>query len=272
MISNEYYTDELQKIKNELSYSWNKSGIENGDTVLLHSSLSGILKKYKSEGIQVSPNDILESFLIAAGVKGTLIFPTYNFDFSKGITFDIRNTRSETGALSEAARLHPDSVRTGHPLFSFAVIGYHKNIFKDLCNFSAFGKDSPFAKLLELNGKIAALNVAGEFCMTFYHHVEEMENAPNRFHKVFRGKYIDKYGVQSEKEFNVYSRKIEEGVETDVKPMEEYLWSKGLYSGYRPGEGSRLHVINAERVYDEASAVIKEGKSLGMLYKIGKNN
>jgi aminoglycoside 3-N-acetyltransferase len=272
MISSEYHTDVLQKIKNELAYSWNKSGIETGDTVLLHSSLSRFLKKYKSKEIQVSPKDILESFLIASGEKGTLIFPTYNFDFTKGITFDICNTRSETGVLSEAARLHPDSVRTGHPLFSFAVIGYHKNIFENLCNFSAFGKDSPFAKLLELEGKIAALDVAGEFCMTFYHHVEEMENAPNRFHKVFRGNYIDKYGVQSEKEFNVYSRKTEEGVETDVKPMEEYLWSKGLYSGYRPGEGSCLHVIKADRVYDEASAIIKEGKSLGMLYKTGKNN
>lgn len=262
----------IQKTITDLAVSWKESGIEKGDTVLLHSSLSGFLKKYRSAGIPISPNDILESFIISTGEKGTLIFPTYNFDFTKGKAFDILNTRSETGALTEAARLHSDSARTGHPLFSFAVIGFHKDIFEDLCNFSAFGKDSPFAKLLELNGKIAALDVAGENCMTFYHHVEEMENAPNRYHKIFRGNYIDKHGVKTIREFSVYSRKIEEGVETDVKPMEEFLWSKGLYSGKRPGEGSCLHVIRAERVYDESSSVIRDGRSLGMLYKISKLN
>ncbi len=270
MISTEFKSDTMQKVKNELAESWNESGIEKGDTILLHSSLSGFLRKYRAKGIPVSPNDILDSLLMAAGKNGTLIFPTYNFDFTKGSTFDIRNTRSETGALSEAARLHPDSVRTGHPLFSFAVIGYDKNIFEDLCNFSAFGEDSPFAKLLELGGKIAAIDVAGENCMTFYHHVEEMENAPNRYHKIFKGNYIDRHGNQNEREFDVYSRKIDEGVETDVKPMEEYLWSKGLYSGYRPGEGSCMHVIPAEKVYEEASKVIKEGRSQGMLYNINK--
>lgn len=268
MISSELKSDIIQKVIYELAEAWNKSGIDKGDTILIHSSLSGFLRRYRTLEIPVSPNDVLDSLIMAAGKNGTLIFPTYNFDFTKGITFDIRKTKSETGALSEAARLHQDSVRTGHPLFSFAVIGYNKNIFEDLCNISAFGKDSPFAKLLQLNGKIAAIDVAGENCMTFYHHVEEMENAPNRFHKIFRGNYTDIHGMQSEREFSVYSRKIEEGVETDVKPMEEYLWSKKLYSGYRPGEGSCMHVIIAEKVYEEASAVIKEGRSLGMLYKI----
>ena len=173
--------------------------------------------------------------------------------------------------MTELARLHPSSVRTGHPLFSFAVMGYHIDKFRDLYNYSAFGPDSPFARLLELGGKIAALDVAGEFCMTFYHHVEAMEKAPNRYHKIFKGKYIDKDGDVSEREFSVYSRKIEMGVKTDVKPMEEYLWSKNLYKGSRPGEGSCLHVIDARTVYDEAAKVIREGRSLGMLYKIKKD-
>jgi aminoglycoside 3-N-acetyltransferase len=142
--------------------------------------------------------------------------------------------------------------------------------FTGLYNFSAFGKESPFAKLLELDGKIAALDVAGEFCMTFYHYVEEMENAPNRFHKIFEGPYVDIDGSESIRRFDLFARNLEMGVETDVKPMEEYLWSKGLYSGHRPGEGSCLHVIKARTVYDEAAKIIREGKSLDMLYKIVK--
>jgi len=256
-------------IKN-LSRSWNESGIDKGDTVLIHSSLSKFLRSYREQGIEITPIDTLESFIEAAGTNGTLIFPTYNFDFTKGKTFDIRNSRSETGVLTETARLHSDFVRTGHPLFSFAVTGYYKDKFTDLNNYSAFGDDSPFAKLLELDGKIAALDVAGEYCMTFYHHVEEMEKAVNRHDKIFKGEYIDINGNESHREFNLYARNLEMKVETDVQPMEEYLWSKGLYKGYRPGEGSCLHVIKARTVYDETVQIIREGKSLGMLYKIGK--
>lgn len=260
-----------KNIIQELAASWNDSGIEKGDTILVHSSLSKFIRKYKSKGIDLTPGDILESLIESAGEKGTLMFPTYNFNFSSGKTFDIKNSKSETGVLTELARLHPLSVRTGHPQFSFAVIGHHKKMFNGLYNFSAFGDDSPFAKLMELDGKIAALDVAGEHCMTFYHHVEEMENAPNRYHKIFKGKYIDEDGFETEREFSVYSRNIEIGVETDVRPVEEYLWSKNLYSGSRPGEGSCLHVIKARTVYDEAAKIIREGRSLGMLYKIEKN-
>lgn len=254
----------------ELSEWWNRSGIEKGDTVLLHSSLSDFIRHLKSENKFVTPQDILESFILSVGSNGTLILPTFNFDFTKGKTFDIRNTRSETGALTEIARLHKDFIRTGHPLFSFAVTGKLKNIIGRINNLSAFGKDSPFAKLMEHDGKIAALDIAGEFCMTFYHYVEECEKAPNRYFKTFKGKYIDENGIENEREYIQYSRNIEKGVETDVKPMEEYLWSKELFTGSRPGKGTRLHVIKAKTVYEESAKIIREGRSNGMLYKIMK--
>lgn len=263
---------EKKNIISELANSWNQSGIDKGDTVLVHSSISGFLRKFRDRRIELTPSDILNSFIESVGGTGTLIFPTYNFEFTKGVAFDIRNSKSETGALTEVARLHTSSVRTGHPLFSFAVIGHQISKYRNLYNYSAFGDDSPFAKLTESDGKIAALDVAGEFCMTYYHFVEEKENAPNRFHKIFKGEYIDMDGKKTEREFNVYSRKTEIGVVTDVKPMEEYLWSKGLFSGSRPGEGTCLHVIKANIVYDETARIIREGKSLGMLYRLEKYN
>ena len=265
----QYLNKELVK---ELTENWLKSGLEKNDMVLVHSSLSSFFKKYKNRGIEISPEDILQSLMNAVGEKGTLIFPVYNFGFTKGIPFDIRNSKSETGILTETARNHKAFVRTGHPMFSFTAAGYYKNEFEDLDNYSAFGKDSPFAILTEYDGKIAAIDVAGEFCMTYYHFIEESENAPNRFHKTFKGRYIDKNGNETVKEYNVYSRKTDIGVETDVKPMEELLWSKGLYKGDRPMEGTGMHVIKARTVYNEASKLIKDGKTLGMLYRINSNS
>ena len=257
-----------KEVIKELTENWLKSGLEKNDIVLVHSSLSSFFKKYKTRGINITPGDILQSLMNAVGEKGTLIFPVYNFGFTKGIPFDIRNSKSETGVLTENARNHPAFVRTGDPMFSFTAAGHYKAEFQDLDNFSAFGNDSPFAILTEHDGKIAAIDVAGEFCMTYYHFVEESENAPNRFHKIFKGKYIDKNGKETLREYNVYSRKTDIGVETDVKPMEELLWAKGLYKGDRPMEGTGMHVIKARTVYEEASKLIKEGKTLGMLYRL----
>lgn len=270
----EEITDNFTKsnIIKEIAASFNQSGIEKGDTVMIHSGLSGYLRRFKKRGIEITPVDILNSFMESAGDKGTLIFPTFNFEFTKGVTFDIRNTKSETGVLTEVARLHPLSVRTGHPMFSFCVTGYHKSKFTNLYNFSAFGSDSPFAKLLELDGKVAVLDIPGEICMTLHHHVEEMENAPNRFHKIFKGGYIDIDGTEEVREFNVYSRILEDGVVTDIKPMVDLIRSKGLFTGSPPGEGSCLNVIRADKVYEEVSRVIREGRALGMLYRIEKKS
>lgn len=253
-----------------LAQSWLDSGLENGDMVLIHSALSGFLKRYKERNIIITPDDIIDSFIEAVGENGTLIFPTFNFEFTKGAAFDIRNTKSETGALTEAARLRKDSIRTGHPLFSFAVIGKNINEFTGLYNFSAFGKDSPFGILHRHNGKIAVLDLGGEKCSTFYHYVEEMENAPNRYHKIFRGPYIDYDGKEDVREFNLYARNLEMKVVTDIKPTEDLIWSKNLYKGFPPGKGSCLHVIDANTLYNEVADVIRKGNSLNMLYRIGE--
>lgn len=262
-------SEDKNKIIDKLASDWLESGLEKGDMVLIHSALSGFLKRFKEKNVLLTPQDILESFIRAVGENGTLIFPTFNFEFTKGKTFDIRNTVSETGALTEAARLHPESVRTGHPLFSFAVLGKEIDKFRGLYNFSAFGKDSPFGILHERNGKIAVLDLGGEKCSTFYHYVEESENAPNRYHKLFRGPYIDYDGKETIREFNLYARNLEMKVITDIKPMEDLIWSKNLYIGYPPGEGTCLHVIDAVTLYNEIADVIRKGNSLNMLYRIG---
>ncbi|MEO6694981.1 MAG: AAC(3) family N-acetyltransferase, partial [Ignavibacteria bacterium] len=140
----------------------------------------------------------------------------------------------------------------------------------NLYNYSAFGKDSPFGILHQMDGKIAVLDIGGDFSMTFYHYIEEMENAPNRYHKIFKGPYIDNDGIETIREFNLYARILEDRVVTDVKPMEDYIWENGLYAGDPPGIGSCLHLIKANIFYDITAKVIREGRALGMLYRIGK--
>lgn len=251
-------------VKEKLIQSWMKSGLSQGDCVLLHSNtLRTMLRDPKI----ITPQLILDTFLDTVGPTGTMLFPLYNFGFSKGVPFDIRNTPSKMGALTEAARLHPGAVRTGHPMFSFAVIGRHAHKFMGVNNFTGYGKDSPCAMLRELDGKIAVLDLEENESMSFYHHVEEMNEVEYRYHKIFTGEYTDVLGNTSQQSYGHYVRDLERGVVCNSNPGGELLWDAALYTGDRPMMDSGLRVISARKIYDFISEILVSGRAKGLLYK-----
>jgi aminoglycoside 3-N-acetyltransferase len=249
-------------MEDQLVRNWRSAGLQPADIVLVHSSLRRTLKTYNT-----TPQEVMESFLFAVGPTGTVLFPLFNFDFTKGIPFDIRSTPSHMGALTECARNHPGALRSGHPLYSFAIIGSQAEAFR-VDNFSGYGPDSPFAILRESNGKIAVLDLTDQDSMTFYHHVEEMHGVPYRYHKKFTGDYTDESGTTVKKTYGLFVRDLERGVRTDVNAMGEILWERGLYSGDRPFEGTGLRTIYATDLYRAVSEVIESGRAEGLLYSI----
>lgn len=256
------------KIEETLALDWRASGINPGDTVLLHSNVSNTLRRIKKLGEKPSLKIILNSFLDAVGNKGTLVFPLFNFDFTKGVTFNLQETPSHMGALTELARKHPDALRTGHPIYSFAAIGANANKFAGVNNFSGYGKDSPFGILHQLKGKIAILDLPDQNSMTFYHFVEEMSDVTYRYHKTFTAPYEDVKGKKEDRTYGLFVRDIEAGVLTKVNPMGELLWEKGLYQGDKPKIGTGLRTITTETLFDETKRVIDNGHARGLLYEV----
>ncbi len=249
----------------ELTAEWHKSGICEGDVAIVHSSLHRIIQKYKNQGKEISPQIVLKSFIRAVGSAGTLLFPLFNYDFTKGVPFDIRHTPSQMGILSETARLYPQAVRTGHPIFSFAVIGAQAEKFEHVDNYSGWGADSPFGMVLEMNGKTALLDCSNA---TMIHHAEEMSNVPYRFHKKFTGKYTDITGTTSERTYSFFARDIEKGVKSHLDPIKNLLVESGVYEGDRTNEGNFLKVGSARQIFDFVTEVIRSGKTEGMFYRV----
>lgn len=212
----------------------------------------------------------LQSFLDAVGATGTVVFPLFNFGFSNGDPFDIRHTPSKMGKITETARLHPDAVRTRHPIYSFAIIGAAADRFEGVDNRSGYGEDSPFAILRQLNGKIASLDLDDQNSMTFYHHVEEMHQVPYRYMKTFEGPYTDYDGTTESKSYTLYVRNIDQGVQTHVNPTGELLWENGLYTGFGPKQDCGLRVIDANGMFDFVSNIIASGKAEGLLYRVAQ--
>jgi aminoglycoside 3-N-acetyltransferase len=254
----------------ELADAWHGCGIDPGDTVLIHSSARRTIRRYRDQGVPLTPGHIVESFLTSVGRGGTLLLPVFNYGFNRGEGFDIRTTPSEVGAIPEAGRIHSDAIRTGHPVYSFAAIGHDARAFRDVVNYSGYGLDSPFSILKEMGGKIGILDVIERSSMTYYHYVEEMMNVPYRYHKEFAGEYTDCLGHTTTREFGLFVRYIEPDyyVDPDTNPMGELLWQKGLYGGYPPQTGPGLRTISARTLYDEVADVICKGRAEGILYTL----
>jgi aminoglycoside 3-N-acetyltransferase len=169
------------------------------------------------------------------------------------------------GILTESFRMNYQILRTKHPVYSFAVFG--KNIEKfEVDNFSAYGENSPFDILRKMNGKIAILDLEDQNSMTFYHHIEEMNNVDWRYHKTFTGMYEDFEGNLYEKEYSIYVRNLKKKIITQVNPAGKLLWSNGLYKGSLPNTGYGLRVLNTIDVYEFISKIILDGKAKGVLY------
>lgn len=252
-----------------LAEEWRCAGVQEGDVLLVHSSIKGTLRRFLKQGLRITASDILDSFIMAVGQSGTLLFPLFNFDFTKGVDFNISTTPSQMGALTEAARLYPDSVRTGHPIYSFAVIGFEAKCFSGVDNFSGYGCDSPFALLRQFGGKIAILDLPDQNSMTYYHYIEEMNNVDYRYHKVFTGKYTDISNNTAIKQYGLFVRNIERNILTHVDPAGELMWKEGLYSGFKPKDGCGLRCVSAQNMFEFISQIILSGNAENILYRIG---
>ncbi len=232
--------------------------LNKGDTVLIHSDIVRTIWKR-----QITPRKLVQSYLDMVGDNGTVVFPVFFFSWCDGKDFDIRQLNGETGSLGNAA-LQMGAVRSGNPVYSFAALGRYANCF-DMDNHFMLGKDTPFDILLQLNAKVAALDVDDAHCMTLYHHVEKMENAGHRFEKVFPGWYTHKDGYTRHKDYSYFVRN--ENVETYLKPMEKILWQSGVYQGNKPGVGNGLRVANMREIYKTTAAALKVNGGEGALWR-----
>jgi aminoglycoside 3-N-acetyltransferase len=236
--------------------------INEGDILLVGSDITLLGLNAYYNGEQFEPNKFIDSIIRKIGQKGTLLFPTYNWGFCKGETFDYKNTVSRTGSLSNAALKRKDFVRTKHPIYSFAVWGRDSDKLYHMNNISSFGKDSPFAYMKENGAKMLIIGVSYQNSFTFMHHVEEMEKAPYRYLKSFTSKYIDEKGEESIRTYSMYVRNLELGVETKFD-LENEMKESGAAKHYTI---NNVEIINVDlkKAYEviKDNIINNEGKKL----------
>ena len=136
-------------------------GFGRGDKVIVHSSMSkiGVLKD--------GANTFNEALKELIGEEGTIIMPThsshssYQFLSNDELYFDVINTASITGALTENFRKSLGVVRSIHPTHSVAAWGKNAQYYVSGHEKSLhpFDNNSPYPKIISDDFKTLAIGV-----------------------------------------------------------------------------------------------------------------
>lgn len=152
-------------------------GIKDTDWVMVHSSL-------KSVGEIEGRADTLINAMIEATKNGLLVFPTHTWATIREDeqVFDVNNSDSCVGALTNIVRKDSRFIRSNHPTHSVCACGKEANSYIHLDDTATTPTpvNGCFGILKDKNAKILFLG-APLTKNTFVHSVEEYMNVPNRF-------------------------------------------------------------------------------------------
>lgn len=208
----------MNDFENQIKNLLNNLEIKKKDFIFLVSDITKLMFYFKKKDISFDINCFLDTILEAIGIDGTLVLPTYNWDFCKGIDFNYKKTQSVTGVLGKVALKRDDFRRTTNPIYSFAVAGKEKNNLYNLKHSSCFGEDSPFSYFHKKNVKYLSIGVDYKFLgFTPVHYVEEKVGVSYRYFKNFKGKYVDQNGEQKDVIYKFYVKDLSKVSMTGIK-------------------------------------------------------
>ena len=161
--------------KDDLLKAFHHIGIVADDTVLVHSSLSQI--GYVENGAK----DVVEALLESVGKSGNVLMPNspnaqYQLDYIQQLDcFDVANSPSKLGSISEYFRKLPIAIRSAHPTEPVSCIGPDAAYFvgTHFGNLTPYNENSPFFKVAEKEGKILYLGVTLDNAGTSLHCIED---------------------------------------------------------------------------------------------------
>lgn len=180
--------------------------IEEGDIIYLVSDVTALALKALSHKDVYDGNILLDSLIERIGPSGTLLIPTFNWDFCSGKEFNYLRTKSQTGALGNVALKRSDFRRTKHPIYSFAVWGKDQSLLCSLENKDAWGDGTPFSYLQENRGKAIILGLENTQGLTSKLHNEQVFGVPYRYVKDFTAPYTDESGITETRTYSMNVR------------------------------------------------------------------
>ena len=172
-------------------------GVEEGATVCVHSALSRL------GYIDGGPGTVVDALLSAVGEDGCIMMPSFSMGGSmlsyveSGAIFDVRNTPSQVGAITEVFRRRPGVVRSLHPTNSVTALGKGaEELLRDhQASKTPFGFETPYGRLVDRDDTYVLM--LDTHVQSLLHHMQERVRFPNLFLEGEREvEYVDHEGVR----------------------------------------------------------------------------
>ncbi len=246
--------------KEELKRQIEACGIQSGDAVLVHSSLSKI--GYVENG----PATVIEAFLEAVGPNGHILMPnspnaSLQLDYVRNLDiFDIRMAASRLGAITEVFRNWPGALRSESATEPVSCIGPNAKWFVEghAGETTPYTNKSPFYRLVEAKGKIVYLGVTLDNAGTSLHLLEDAVDDfpyPVYYKDEFTLKLIDENGMEKHVTTKVHNPEQSKLRKCDGL-LPDFL-ALGVYAEHKIGNARTL-VFDAEKMFDTMVRLYRE--------------
>ncbi|OUR98840.1 hypothetical protein A9Q84_05350 [Halobacteriovorax marinus] len=188
-----------------------------------------------------------------------IMIPTFSYSYPKNQIYDILNTPSSVGFVTEFLRKKFSSYRTADPLFSYILPRREESPHFEVKDSESFGEDSLIAELFNLNGYICSIGDVFHNSPTEIHYLEKLMKVEYRTNKLFSGQTIDKNGLVHKNDSNFYCRDLNYDLGSDLTRLEKDLKSAGLVEKwFVDGLEFEIEAIKIQDMYSFLQAKIKE--------------
>jgi len=226
--------------KDDILASLRRVGLNTGDVVLVHSSLSAF------GYVEGGADTVIDALLETVGPTGTVVVPTFTwgpFHAADKVVLDLANTpvKDEVGIIPETFRKRPEAKRSTHICHSVAAIGPHSDEVMGE-GISSFGKGSTFHQLYKLNAWYLFLGATFGSC-TALHAVEEYMQVPYRCYRDFKGStVILADGTEIPSQSVEYLRLPDSDYRNDFAKMRDIYAGHGVLNTTTIGEAEVMNI------------------------------
>ena len=237
--------------RDQLIQDFNRAGIQPGDHLMVHASLS------KMGFIEGGAETVVKVLKETVGEEGTILMPTspiarLQLDYvTDNPLFDVLNTPSAMGNISEVFRTSDGVVRSYHPTEPVAAWGAkaYEYIKDHTTKNTPYHWDSPYGKLIQHGGKILYIGVTLDNAGTHLHTLEDALDVgvPVYCSKEFKLQVCDYEGKEMFVATKVHNPEYSKKRRCDeLLPM---FLQEGVYSEVMIGKAKTL-LFDAKKMFE----------------------
>jgi aminoglycoside 3-N-acetyltransferase len=189
----------------------------------------------------------------------TALIPTYSYSYTRNKTYDMRNSPSDVGFVTEYLRQRSSHKRTIDPLFSYVVLG--NGISDDnfhVRNYECFGDHSLISELYNKDAMICSIAAPWTRVFTELHFIERRLGMKYRKNKTFFGKTIDQDGHVHETQATFYCKDYDYGLRSGHTRLAEDLIKDGVMVTFNLSPAVEIRGVFFKDLYQYVEDKVKK--------------